>query len=417
MQAERETEIAAATLLPRLAYVAYPTSLALKSANAVQTFATARELGALLPDFELIVPRFARRPSAFAALGATHLARIPFNVGRNLFPTIGWSYAERTWFAGRVLARLLRWRIARRPADVIYVRDAVCAAWLALLARYVVGAQVVYEIHDLEAQNPSANSGPITRRLAPLVDRFALRHADRVVSLTRTFADLLRDRPALTPNGPIAVIPDAYDDGQFFPRDRAEARAALVLPADAFIVAYTGLTWKYHGVDRAVDAFALLLENVPAARLLLVGGRDSEREEIRALSARLGIADAVQIVPPVAPGASVRYVAAADAVVFADTVSKESASPLKFFEYAACARPIVAVDLPALREILPDDAARYVPAGDTVAFAAALRWVAEHRAEAAAMAEHAAIAVRPYTYRNRAVAIVAVCTQTHEGRR
>src|SRR5205823_6082315 len=111
---------------------AYPSSLILRSANAVQTYATVRALRAIVPHFEMLIPRFARRPSAFADLGATHLLRIPLNAGRHLLRSTVWSYAERTWFAFRVLARLLRQRIMGTRPDVLYVRDIVCATWFAL---------------------------------------------------------------------------------------------------------------------------------------------------------------------------------------------------------------------------------------------------------------------------------------------
>ncbi len=401
-------------LPPRIAYVAYPSSLTRRAANAVQTYATCAALQAIAPRFELIVPRFAFRPSDFTEIGATHVLRIPFNVGRNILPTIGWSYAERTWFAARVLVRLVRRRLTGNAAEVIYVRDAVTAAWLALLARPLTGARVVYEVHDLEIQNPSAKGGRVMRRFIRWVDRTALRRADGVVSLTATFAALLQSLPDVRPRPPVAVIPDAYDETRFFPRDRTTARVALDLPAPPFVVVYTGLTWAYHGVDRVVDAFALFHAEAPDALLVLVGGRDAERDAIRAQVAAHGIADAVRIVPPQSAERIAQYIAAADVVVLADTVSKASASPLKLFEYAASARPVVAVDLPALREILPDDAARYVPDGDLVAFADALRWIATHPDDATAMAHRAARAVSPYTYPRRAVAVVAACRSAME---
>lgn len=128
---------------PRIAYVAYP-ALTMQAANAIQTFATVRALRAIAPECELLVPRFGLRRSAWTALGARHLARIPFNAGQHLLRSVGWSYTERTWFAWRVLLRLLRQRLTGNRPDVIYVRDAVCAAWLATFAPRLAGTHVVY---------------------------------------------------------------------------------------------------------------------------------------------------------------------------------------------------------------------------------------------------------------------------------
>ncbi len=89
------------------------------------------------------------------------------------------------------------------------------------------------------------------------------------------------------------------------------------------------------------------------------------------------------IVAPLPVEAIPAYQAAADVLVIPDTVTKASASPLKLFEYAAMARPIVASDLPALREILPADSVRYVAPGHAGALADGIQWVAEHPVEAA----------------------------------
>ena len=396
---------------PRLTYVAYPTSLTLGSANAIHTYSLTQALRGQVPHLALLVPRFARRPSRFTEVGATHLARLPFNAGRHLLDSIGWSYTERTWFAGRVLAHLVRARLLQRAPEILYVRDAVIGAWLALLARPLSGARVVYECHDLEGQNPSARSGPITRRLATLIDRTVMRRADGVVSLTHAFVDALNARPDVRPRGPVAVIPDAYDDAVFFPRERVAACTTLALDPAAFTVVYVGSTWKYRGIDRLIAAFAAFAVDQPDARLVLVGGRRIEQAEVIAAAQQHDIATAVRCAGVHPQTVVAQYMAAADALVLVDTVSKASASPLKLFEYAACARPIILTDLPALREVLPDNAAQWVTPGDTDALANAFRQIAAHPASSAAMGTRAADAVRPHTYSARAAAVVAFCTR------
>jgi glycosyltransferase involved in cell wall biosynthesis len=122
----------------------------------------------------------------------------------------------------------------------------------------------------------------------------------------------------------------------------------------------------------------------------------------------------VRIVPSQPVSEIPAYLAAADILVIPDTVTKASASPLKLFEYAAMARPIVAPNLPALREILPTDAAHYVASGDPAAIAAGIIWLATHPDEADAMAARARRAVERYTYHRRAAAISAFCQQLCE---
>ncbi|MHB8648215.1 MAG: glycosyltransferase, partial [Thermomicrobiales bacterium] len=264
-----------------------------------------------------------------------------------------------------------------------------------------------------EATNPSAQSGTVTHWLAQRIDTLTVRNASGVVSLTDAFLPVLR---AITggKQQQFRVIPDAYDDRLYRPGDRVQARVALGIPPDRFVIVYTGLTFAHHGVDLLVDAVAIVRETVPSAFLVLVGGRDGERAAIAEQAAHRDLTKSVRIIPPRPVAEIPIYLAAADVLVIPDTVTKASASPLKLFEYAATARPIVATDLPALREILPTDTARYVAPGDPAATAAGILWVATHPDAAAAMADRAREAVRCYTYRHRAAAIIAFCQAVAE---
>ncbi|HVG00510.1 MAG TPA: glycosyltransferase family 1 protein, partial [Chloroflexia bacterium] len=159
-----------------LLYVAYPMRLDLGAANAIQTYSTVRELQKVLPGVRLVVPRWLRESSAFEELGALHLPRPAANKLSKFLPWAGWSYLERTVYSFMLLALLLAWRLTGRGYRALYVRDAVCAAWLALL-RPLHGSRVIYEVHDLEASHPSkASRWPraFWRRFLPWLDRAAL---------------------------------------------------------------------------------------------------------------------------------------------------------------------------------------------------------------------------------------------------
>ena len=78
-------------------------------------------------------------------------------------------------------------------------------------------------------------------------------------------------------------------------------------------------------------------------------------------------------------------------------------SPLKLFEYMASGRPIVASDLPALREVLgPDTNAVLVEAGNPEALASGLARVLGDPALASRLAAQARDNVREWTWDKRA---------------
>lgn len=394
-----------------LLYVAYPMRLDLTSANAIQTFNTVCELRRVVPGTRLVIPRWLLETSAFASLRALHLPRPAFNKLSRLLPWAGWSYIERTLYALLLVALLMMWRLAGRSYRVLYVRDTVCAAWLCLLAP-LHGSKVVYEVHDLEAAHPSRSprwpSG-LWARFLPWLDRVALQKACRLVSLTDTFRDWACAE-GLRAKTDIAVIPDAYDPDVYYPQDTYSARAALRLPAGAFIVAYAGLTFAYRGLDLLVRAFAHLAGGDKGAILALVGGRPSEVEELRALATKLGIAERVIMTGQIGQEQTALYLNAADALAIPDTVTGMTASPLKLFEYMAVGKPIVCKDIPALREVL-DDSALFFPEDDVEALASALARLGADREEATQLGEAALQRASGYTYRARAIKIAQVVRQ------
>lgn len=393
-----------------LLYVAYPMRLDLGAANAIQTYSTVRELQKLLPGVRLVVPRWLREPSAFEELGALHLPRPAVNKLSKLVPWAGWSYVERTVYSAMLLALLLFWRLTGRRYRVLYVRDAVCAAWLALL-RPLHGSRVIYEVHDLEAAHPSkASKWPRSfwSRFLPWLDRTALRRSNSLVSLTEAFRQWAVSR-RMRPTEQVAVIPDAYDPLLYFPVEASEVRSKLGLPHDAPIVGYAGLTFAYRGLDLLVRAFAQVRERHEGAVLLLVGGRPHEVEELRSLAGQLGI-PAEKIVTPgqLRQEEVALYMNAADVLAIPETVTTMTASPLKLFEYMAVGKPIVCKEMPALREILHDDSAIFFEPGNVDSMSAAIYAVLADPQTATRLGRRARERAARYTYQARARKIAGV---------
>ncbi len=387
----------------RICYVAYPNSLRLRSANAVQTHATLRALKALAPDTLAIVPRVEPGPSAFDGL-ALHLPRIGIGRLSRFYRSTLWYYAERSVYAWLVLATLLWLRLMRRQRfDVIYVREVICALWLSLLAPRLIGARVVYEVHDLESRNPSRARERWVQPLLHLIDRVTLTRPAALISLTATFRDLLASIGLRDPRE-VAILPDAYDETRYTPQDRDAARSALRLSNEPTIV-YAGLTFAYRGVDLLLEA----LVDVPGARLILVGGRDQERAALAEQVQHLGLAERV-LFAGVQPQDRVPvYLASADVLVIPGTVSDVTASPLKLFEYMAMERAVVCPDLPALREITGGDGALHIPRGDRAALAHALRLLLDDPVLRQTLAQRGRERVAPHTYTRRAERLIAVC--------
>ena len=344
-----------------IAYIAYPTSLNLQSANALQTYTTLRELRARRPDTMAIIPRWGNEPSRFSELGAIHLPRPAIGKLSRFYKSTLLYYLEHSAFA-LMSAALLAPR--RHEVEAVYVRQVICAAWWAGLLGPSLGIPVIYEAHDLESRNPSRAKEPWATGLLHLIDRVALSQSTAVVSLTDDFRRLLATIGWRNP-AEVAVIPDAYDEQIFAHGDRHGARVALDLPPQVPIIAYAGMTFAHRWLEGLLEAAANLRTDYPDLTLLLVGGRDRERAALYQRAGELGFpvhgADArvtpgsCAILPPRTQAEVARYLLAADVLAIPDTVTDVTASPLKLFEYLALGHPLVLPALPALHEIVPTD--------------------------------------------------------------
>jgi glycosyltransferase involved in cell wall biosynthesis len=393
-----------------LLYVAYPMRLDLGAANAIQTYNTVRELRKIMPGMRLVVPRWLLEKSAFSDLGALHLPRPAVNKLSRFVPWAGWSYIERTLYSLMLVVLLMVWRVTGRGYRVLYVRDAVCAAWLCVFG-WAHGAKIIYEVHDLEAAHPSKASKWPRRfwsRFLPWLDGVALRKACKLVSLTQTFREWVGEG-GIRSKRDVAVIPDAFDPALCYPGDALEARRDLGLPLDAHITGYAGLTFAYRRLDLLVEAFAEAASDDPDGVLVLVGGRPDEVKELRELAEKLDI-PAERLVMPgqIGQAQTATYLRVADVLVIPDTVTGMTASPLKLFEYMAVGKPIVCKDMPALREIVDESCAIFFPEGDADAFAGALRALMSDPVGAKRLGEEALRRSAGYTYQARAQRVAEV---------
>ena len=271
-------------------------------------------------------------------------------------------------------------RMARRyPNALVYGRDEI-VLWL--LARS--GRKIVWESHTA-AWNSFARE-------------VALR-AERMVVITQGLKEFYTERGISVDK--ITVVHDGVDLADFATDEtKVSARDRLDLPHDTRIALYAGRLDGWKGTDTLLAAAKLLPEGIEIA---VIGG---EPHQIRRLAQQhprvrfLGARPYRELA---------QNLAVADILVLPNTgrdpVSVRFTSPLKLFAYMAAGKPIVASDLPSLREVLDDGCAYFVTPDDAVALAARIQ---EAMIDPAAQAKTAAARTRAahYSWDARAEAIL-----------
>jgi glycosyltransferase involved in cell wall biosynthesis len=280
---------------------------------------------------------------------------------------------------------------------------------------------VVYEAHgiaaDVAAALPALLTGAPEASPAKL-HRLARREAhvwsaaDGYVTITEGLKRELERRFAVRPR--IAVVPDgtrAAEGTEQGTTDCAEHTDNEMDPDRAgFTIGYAGHLYPWKGVDLVIEAVAALKDT----RGLIVGGHEKEPDlaRVKALAAQLNCASRIAftgLIPPAAVAARLRD---ADVVALpnpASAISSEFTSPLKLFEYMASGRPIVASDLPSLREVLRDgDNALLVEPGNPQALTAGIRRLKDDAALGRRLAAQAKRDVREFTWARRAARLEAL---------
>jgi glycosyltransferase involved in cell wall biosynthesis len=340
----------------------------LERANGIQTFETCYALAARGHPVTLAVRPDSHRPE-----------RDPFafydRPSHDRLTVITAPAASARTRRARYLAFAAR-LACRRHWDLVFTRDLGVAALLLRLPR-MVRPPVVYESHGYAPEVSRAlprmlaeARTPSSRKLARLARREGRvwRRAEGYVTITDALAQELAKR--FGPRRTLLTVPDGV-------RLSGATTFAPAGSGDAPHVVYAGHLYPWKGVDVLIDAVALL----PGVTCTIVGGLPGEPDLMRLehRAAALGIRDRVRFTGMVRPSEVSAHLATAHVLVLPNTpsgVSERYTSPLKLFEYLAAGRPIVASDLPALREVVRHDVEAWlVTPGDAAVLAGGIAHV------------------------------------------
>jgi glycosyltransferase involved in cell wall biosynthesis len=371
----------------------------LERANGIQSMETCHALASRGHEVTLVVRPDSHTPQRdpFAFYG---LPRIP-GLGIEIAPIAGPATSRRAGYLTFTIGRAA----GRARQDLIFTRDLGLASLLLRLPAWL-RAPVVYEAHGIAADVAAALPDLLTgatqapasklRRLARREAR-VWRAAEGYVTITAALHRELVRR--FGERSRIAVVPDGAR-----PTERVDPGSATDDAKRVFTIGYAGHLYPWKGVDLVIEAVAAL----PDARALIVGGHAQEPDltRVQAFAEQLNCASRVTFTGLIAPAEVAGKLRLADVLAIpnpASAISNAFTSPLKLFEYMASGRPIVASDLPSLREILRDgENALLVQPGNPQALVAAIVRIKDDPALGTRLARQALVDVRQFTWARRA---------------
>lgn len=172
-------------------------------------------------------------------------------------------------------------------------------------------------------------------------------HADKIIAeCPNDVKDLMQLYHA--PQGKLEIIPCGYNPKDFYPIKKELAVQHLGLSADYDYILQLGRIVPRKGIDTVIEAFAMVHQEFPRLRLLIVGGdleelhQDSELGRLHRLTQELAIETKVHFVGQKTRDELKYYYSAADIFITTPWYEPFGITPL---EAMACGTPVIGSDV------------------------------------------------------------------------
>jgi glycosyltransferase involved in cell wall biosynthesis len=277
------------------------------------------------------------------------------------------------------LLRTLSWyrrgiaAMRRLQPQVVHCND-YNTMWIGVAAKLLAGSALVYDSHELW---PDRNGRSEPRWWLLACEALFLRIADRNLATSPGHAAAIARRHRVAPPRVVRNIAErpAGNGGRpAFDGERASRGQTI---------AYVGAVTGSRGLEQAIAA----LPAAPGVTLRILGpGSEPYRELLAGLAERRGVSDRVRLAAPMPPQRVVEEIApaaAGAALIQPSCLSYELSLPNKLFEYLAAGLPILASEVPVIREFVERNGVGLVVApDDPAAIAAAMTAIVEPKRNA-----------------------------------
>lgn len=275
---------------------------------------------------------------------------------------------------------------------VFYLKDQKLAVLLVVMRKtFGLKFKLAFEYHILYKKH---------------TDRLICKNADFIIPITYGLKEELASRYKADP-AKLFVAADGVDMHEFnIHDDKNRYRKELNLPLNKKLAGYVG-TVQTQGQEKGITEIIESARIIDSDNLIIyiIGFKGGQYAYYRSLVDSLGLENKIKLIKyqprPLIP----KYLKAFDILLmpFPDkTHFARFMSPLKLFEYMASKRPIIASDLPSIREVVSEKECFFVKPGDAMSLAAAIKTFSGNPIAAANVANSAFNKVQNYTWTKRA---------------
>ena len=279
------------------------------------------------------------------------------------------------------LLKLIRLLREFKP-DIVHTHSSKAGILGRLAARLVGTKVIVHTIHGLPFHPYQSR---LLNALFIVLERTAARWTDCLV----TVADAMWEKAikvGIAPRRKFRTIYSGIEVEGFLKsaKHRAAMRRKLGFSRNDIVIGKVARLFHLKGHEYLFEAFPIVLDAFPRAKLLLVGD-GILRRRLERMAERLGFADKVRFAGLVDPSLIPAYISAMDVVVHA-SLREGLARVLP--QALLCGKPVVSYDIDGAREVIIDgETGRLVPPQSVGPLANAIIEILSNRAAARRMAE------------------------------
>ncbi len=246
--------------------------------------------------------------------------------------------------------------ITKRP-DVLYLRQNSFPFFPIALCK-LLGISSIVEVNglvtdELKVSSTKSFAYRVFSCLAIRSEKFNYRYCDRVVSVTDKLKEELV-RLYSIPSEKVLVINNGANTDIFKPMDQKKARDRLGLDDSKKYVCFVGHLAAWQGVEFLIYSAPYILEKCSDVRFLIVGD-GVMKDKLVEIASEIGFSDKFTFTGRVPYEDVPVYINAADVCVapfIKDRNSNIGLSALKTYEYLACGKPIVASNIPGVKDLI-----------------------------------------------------------------
>lgn len=164
------------------------------------------------------------------------------------------------------------------------------------------------------------------------------------------------------------------------------------------MIGFVGSLSRWHGVSFLLQALRELGAPEDPRWQIRIVGYGEEYAKLRGHARELGVDACIDWLGALPYEQAVKEIAGFDIGILPGTLP--TGAPMKLFEYAAFARPILAPDLPNIRAHFEDTEVFYFQPENTLAIADGIRYLVDHPKEARQLGKNAQQKVAQYTWKS-----------------